>query len=62
MISLRNAFTVACVSRMWFHGVLADLDLPPPDLDPRSRSGSGYGLPGPKPLTNLDPPTKLRNR
>ena len=39
---------------MWFHGVLADLD-PLLDLDPRSRSGSGYGLPGPKPLTNMDP-------
>ena len=49
MISLRNAFTVACVSRMWFHGVLADLD-PPPQI----------WTPGPDPVADMDSPALNR--
>ena len=36
-------------------GFLADLDPPPLDLDPRSKSASGYGPPS----ADLDPPTEL---
>ena len=41
-------------------GVTADLDPPPPaDLDPRSRSASGFGPPGPDPLADMDPLSRI---
>ena len=32
---------------------------PPADLDPRSKSASGYGPPGPNPLADLDSPPRI---
>ena len=46
------------VGEYLFAGVTADLD-PPRIWTPRSRSASGFGPPGPNPLADMDPLSRI---